>query len=743
MEFVLPLKFESLQEQPADNRYWVQELTIDDSWDEKRYSKQLDKIVDHLFGSERKCLEISSCFDMLYSFIQIIDKLKPDHAKRVSEIIKSSYLSLLKISQIDISQPEEFLEAYKRYLVLLLGIFTRLKTFVAEKTMEVISDSLPILKKLYAPDKPEQRLLDIIIQIVLAEVEKGNEDYLCDVIKWVKELDKPEVWEGWRAKSINLLFGDNDKCVKPLVNIVKSEPSLLNDFLAALSEGILANDQASETQGIKNVGSFIERLSGKMPKEMLLNVSIIVNLLNCESYSLRNSVVVAISEILSFIINKDKEQSVERDTYTNYREQLLDILKSRIMDKSSFCRAKVLECFHTLLKDSLLPREWFLKTLIIASSRLLDCTAHARRKATALMESLVYQNALMDGDVKIESKESIDEKLNNHQNQKTSFEQALEGNFDESTVGMDRENIQQEIIKKSVIISYLESYSQMIRIFQNSIKILIELLKSKNNSDVLGSIDVLVACSIRGICETNEAVSSMLSLACNSDSSVRKKIIDSIFNVYLNRKFNTEEESLLKICKMIETLNVGQLTSLESVFAELFTHNMIPSGIRDKIWQKFKQEESYPSACLLRFMSLSSEKSFLEKRFDSLSARGLTLSHNWAVFRETLRIVQNLEHQGEKTDNFICRAIGHLFEIKNSGWFPVAEQLIRTAADLSENPLVVLKALAIKALKILTDGNSLEFDLAKAIFIGGEVAMKVVVFGEKIANEYKKKQAED
>lgn len=741
MEFVLPLKFENLSEQPTDNRYWVEDLISLEKWEESRQLKQLEKIIDDLFYTNERCLNIGNYFDILYSFIYSVEKLSPETQKKVSDIVVGGYQRLIQISEKDPNENNQFLDSYKMYLALLLGIFTKNKNFISTKCIELINDSLPIIKALYAPEKPNQRLLELIINIVLSEVEKGNDNHICDIMKWIKEQDQLEIWEGWRAKSVNILFGDSEKCIKPLVNIIQSEPSLLNEFLTSLSEGIMANDQVvNEGKGIKNVGTFLEKLSAKLQKEMLMNASIIVNLLNCESFSLRNSVVVSISEILVFIISKDKEQSVEKDTFTNYREQLLDILKSRVMDKSGFCRSKVLESFCTLTKESLLPRDWFMPTLIIASNRLLDCTALVRRKAMALLESLIYDNVMMQGDIKIESKESVQEKLSNHQARFSAFEQALDGNFDETTAGMDRDAIQQQLIKEQILVQYLSNYLDMTRIFQNSIKILLELLRSKNKTDITGSINVLVACSIRGICESNEAIAAMLSLVCNTDSDVRKQIQDAFYNVYLNKKFDTEEESLKKIFCMIETLNVGQLASLESLFAEMFTANKVSKEIKLKIWSKFKNEESYPAAVILRFLSVSEDKNFLERRYDTFANRTLELYKKWAIFRECLRTIQNLEYQGEKTDQFVYKSAHQLFEIKDSGWFPVAEQLIRTAAALSESPLVILKALAIKALKILTDGGSLEFDLAKAIFIGGEIAMKVVVYGDKVANEYKKNQ---
>ena len=367
------------------------------------------------------------------------------------------------------------------------------------------------------------------------------------------------------------------------MNIVKNEPSLINELLSSLAEAVLANDQITETQGVKNVGLFIEKLTSKLPKEMLMNVSVIVSLLNSEAYSLRNSVVASIGEILCFIIRKDMDHSAEKDTYTNYREQLLGILRSRILDKSSYCRNKVVEAFFTLNKDDLLPRDWFMPVLEIASSRLLDSAAIVRKKATTLLESLIYHNKLLEGNVKIEPRENIEKTYNKHKEELKALELASEGHYDETTANLDKEGIQQNMIKTQIYLKYLESYLEMTDILQRCIKILLELLKSKNNSDVIGSIDVLIACNLRGICEPNEVMAAMLSLVGNNDLNVRKKVQDAFYHIYLNKKFNNEENSINKLFSVIETLNIGQLSSLESLFSELFSANLVTKDIKKAI----------------------------------------------------------------------------------------------------------------------------------------------------------------
>lgn len=739
MVFLFPVKLEHLVQQPSDSRYWVQDFVNLEKWDEKRQSKQLEKLMSELFGSPESPLEISRYFDILYSFVQQISTLAPDTQKKLVELITAGFNEVITLSEKKFGQSEAFLDHYKMYITLIYGIFIKSKTFDSTKSLKVLNKSLLSIKKFYLPEKPEDRLAEIITEIVFSEIERGKDEEIIEMMKWVKETEKTEIWEGWRAKAVNILYGENESCVKPMVSIVKNDPSLLDKFLSCLAESVLSTDQITETQGVKNVGLFIEKLTVKLPKEMLINVSVIVSLLNCESYSLRNSIVAAIGEILCFIIKRDKDQSAERDTYTNYREQLLSILKSRVMDKSGYCRAKVLDAFHTLNKEELLPRDWFIPVLNIASSRLLDCAVLVRRKATTLLESLIYQNKLLEGDMKIEPVENIKAQFDKHSDILKKLELAQDGQFDDSTSHLEKEEIQQQSIKTQILLKFLDSYIEMTTIFQNSVKILLELLKSKNTSDILGAIDVLVACSLRGLGNCNNIMAFMLSLVSSSDPAIRKKITDAFFNIYLNKKFNTEESSIKMLFDMIESLNIGELSCLESLFIELFAAQMVTSDLKKLIWKKFKTEESYPAACVLRFMSTSCEKNFLERRYEAFASRTLSLSRNWQIFRECLLSFSHLESQGDKTEQFIFKSVHELFELKDSGWFAVSEQVIRTASIVCENPMLVLKALAIKCLKILIEGNNSEYDLSKVVYMGGEIAMKVVVYGDKIANEYEKK----
>ncbi|OMJ75648.1 hypothetical protein SteCoe_25172 [Stentor coeruleus] len=585
----------------------------------------------------------------------------------------------------------------------------------------------------------------MFIEIVFNEIEKGNDnDIILEIMEWIQNISNEEIWEGWLIKAINLLLSETDKSVKFIVNIVKNNPNLLNEILILLSENILSDNQINETQGIKNVGVFIVTLSCKIPKEMLMNISLIVNLLNCKVYALRNSVIISIGEILYYIIKKDLDQNAEKDTYMNYREQLLLILKSRIMDKSSYCRTKVLEIFENLARDNFLPRDWFVPVLKISSSRLEDCSPHVRKKALILLKNLIYKNKLLNaGNIKIEPKVSIESLLQKHHNILISLNNANYGKFDDNTLGIDKEEIQHTIFKEQVLIKFLEEYLEMIQIFDKSLNIVYELIKSKNSKDIIGSINVLVGFCTRGICESKDAVSAMVNLLANCDENIKLKIKDAFFDIYLNKDFISEDIGINNMLNMIETLNLNQTDSLGVVFSELFSTQKILDNFKNIIWTKYKNEISYPCTCILKYLSMSLGKDFLITRYHTLISRILSLYNDWKVYRECLIIIQNLGYQGEKTDNFLLKSAFLVFDIENSGWFPVIEQFIRTCFILCQPPLIMFKFLAIKALKSLLNGNCSEIDIAKTIFVGSEVLIKVFFYGDKVIKELKKNIEDD
>ena len=159
MEFILPLKFEHLLQQPSDDKYWVQEFVNLESWDDKRQSRQLDIIMNELFKSNESPCEIKNLFDILYSFISQVDKVSPENQEKIVNFITAAFNNMIDIIEKNVAGLEDYLEQLKIYLFLLYGIFTKFKTFSSVKSLKVINKALPIVRKISLPGKPEARLI--------------------------------------------------------------------------------------------------------------------------------------------------------------------------------------------------------------------------------------------------------------------------------------------------------------------------------------------------------------------------------------------------------------------------------------------------------------------------------------------------------------------------------------------------------------------------------------------------------
>ena len=132
----------------------------------------------------------------MYSFIHQIDKLTADSQEKLINIVVVSFNNVINLSEKNAGSPNELLDCFKMYEVLFYGIFTKCKTIKSEKCLKVVNRSLNIINKLYLPEKPEGRLVEMIIEIVFTEIERGKEDEICEIMKWVKETEKTDIWVG-------------------------------------------------------------------------------------------------------------------------------------------------------------------------------------------------------------------------------------------------------------------------------------------------------------------------------------------------------------------------------------------------------------------------------------------------------------------------------------------------------------------------------------------------------------------
>jgi len=740
MELILPSKLEHFLDEPSDSRVWVQTRYPVTAWSSEVQSQKLDEITDGLFETDTSCLEVLNYLDLLVSYILEAPELNKKTQVLLLDLLTAAMKASLKLAESRSGNTEQIQTVMKLYLLLISEMLNRGLNLNSSKAVKAVSLSLNSEAKWIWSGKSEERVVEILMEIVFSQVERGLKEEISEIIAWVEEKAKEELWEGWQARIINILFQEKDSVISPIVSILRCVPALACDLLRNLSKLALEEVQVNDTQGIKNIAAFIEKLAVGLPKELLKNISVLVSLLDCENYSLRNSVVISIGEIVCYLIKTDQSENAEKDTTTNYREQLIDILESRVLDKSSYCRSKVLDVLTKLNNQDFLPRHRFMPTLAVAVSRLHDNAVLVRKKATHLLESLIYQNKLIEPGMKIETKASIEEQIENRKEKENTLRKAVNGEITEGLETLEPEELKQAHVKEQLVVNFLEEYRDMIVLLEQGSESLKTLLKSKSSSDVTGAIDALVACSLRGVTSTFDSIVAMLGLIWNREPVVRKAVSQAFSNLYLNLKLHTEEEIIQNLVQLVSWLKPGQLTSLEDLFCELLVEQAVPPQIIKKIWSLFKTKQSYEAACILRFVSLA-DPTFLQRRYDNFAGSALNCS-NWKVVREVLLAFERLGNQGEKTEHLLAQATQKLFELEGQGWFGVAEQLVRTISSICSHPLTLLKVVAIKALQPLIGSSASETQIAKSIFVISEIALKVVIYGDKVASTFKKQMSD-
>jgi condensin complex subunit 1 len=176
--------------------------------------------------------------------------------------------------------------------------------------------------------------------------------------------------------------------------MVSEKPTnrLANDLLREIgrlnTSGMAGNDAGGKASGIRNVAPFISYLAALRPRLVLNNMAHLMPHLDSEVHNLRSAIVTAIANILSKPggslhgekVSGDEEENQDGLGAAN-RSSLLDILRERVRDVSSFTRATALKAWISLVQARSLPVEWYIPVTELAIDRLNDKTIVVRRQS--------------------------------------------------------------------------------------------------------------------------------------------------------------------------------------------------------------------------------------------------------------------------------------------------------------------------------------------------------------------------
>ncbi|CAH3036153.1 unnamed protein product [Pocillopora meandrina] len=147
-------------------------------------------------------------------------------------------------------------------------------------------------------------------------------------------------------------------------------------------------DLARDTSGTRAYADFLVELAGRVPSQIIPNISVLLCHLDGESYSMRNGILALMGEIVIKVLSKEDLD----DAAKKLRDQLLDKMEDHIHDVNAYVRSKALHIWLELCKEKAIPlsRQPHLLELVI--NRLQDKSSIVRKNAIQLLKTFLICN---------------------------------------------------------------------------------------------------------------------------------------------------------------------------------------------------------------------------------------------------------------------------------------------------------------------------------------------------------------
>ncbi|XP_058115877.1 condensin complex subunit 1 [Anopheles ziemanni] len=146
---------------------------------------------------------------------------------------------------------------------------------------------------------------------------------------------------------------------------------------------------AADNQTARFFSQFLIELGTSAPKLMIPHLSTLSEeLLNLESYTLRNCVLQIMGEaIMSELTSEDLTDELKET-----RDEFLEDLLNHMMDVSAHVRSKVLQIWLQLKEHNAVPLAWIHKVLQVSVERLEDKALLVRKQAIGLIKAFLEHN---------------------------------------------------------------------------------------------------------------------------------------------------------------------------------------------------------------------------------------------------------------------------------------------------------------------------------------------------------------
>ncbi|QDZ24827.1 subunit 1 of condensin complex [Chloropicon primus] len=524
--------------------------------------------------------------------------------------------------------------------------------------------------------------------------------------------------------------------------------------------------QQSDAQGVKNVASFFIDMAERLPQVMTSCLSMIVPHLGGEAYNLRSGIVTVISRILVHHSSNGGAAAhapTGSETFLKSKQHFLKILVERVFDVSAFTRSKTLQSWSYLCQHKAIPIGYWNYIAEIAIGRLEDKAALVRKSAMQLLSTMLQYNpfapclpvtkfelSLQEYQEKLESakKEKKSPKEDEGGEQAQESEEAAANGED----GKDEdEGADPELASLRALVASLDAAVKFCRHLTSSIDVITQLLASSSITDATEAISFIVLLCQFQIQGADGAARKILPLIFSHEQTVKDAVIDGFAQLYVRERMDALATVL---SKLVISLNVGEMASLQSIFKELWSKKILDHSLVDDLLRMLPSSETdvYTLQGGLHLFSLialedsdvvvDNLKTIIEAGFGRAARR------NPYIYRSACNILTNLpkgsfvlKNESPVFGKIVQIIAGRDEHIPSLQWYSVAEACISALYSLNSNPETSACTILRFMSTLMTDENGVLSvkSTSRFLFAAGQIAVKHLVHIESLGSKVRQR----
>ncbi|KAF2157814.1 condensin complex component cnd1 [Myriangium duriaei CBS 260.36] len=406
-------------------------------------------------------------------------------------------------------------------------------------------------------------------------------------------------------------------------------PQLAEEVLKELSNKEFNNN---DLKGPKSVSTFIAKLSELAPRLVIKQVMLLAKLLDSESYTLRCAIIEVCGNLIAMLSKQEDDDRSE-----NSKGQLnafFDVLEERFLDINPYCRCRAIQVYIKLCDlETKYPKRRQTAAELAARS-LEDKSSNVRRNAIKLLGKLVSthpfsvlhggQLSHAEWNARLEACEAelnalkppegnpglgeqaeptVDEDLLDDATQASPVKEKSVAPQTEEEKEADYKKAAEEaanaemMSKLGLTRRYYVEALKFIEVIHSASPVAIQLLGSKNKSEVIETMDFFVIADAYKIETARSGIRRMLRLIWTKGNSDEGKGVQAhLIECYKGLFFDAPDhfsanDAANYVARNMISLTFGatsaELTSLEQLLSTMMKNDMIKETVIQKLWQVY------------------------------------------------------------------------------------------------------------------------------------------------------------